>query len=247
MIGELDDLREFGTWETEYENHTVQASWILTSALCLLATHYLVFRPLGVYNDRDNALVKMYNDVTPPLQPRFRFYFTDWRCYTNIHIVFWCGKDLGWTRLNSVMWVVFMIPTVLVAADFVLITFLHGHILVEHAHYWAYLIWVLGNMIWAMGDEYFAESAVEQQDMWHDPYHWQTMRWWASWTFLMAFVPLIILYVVWIPCSITGKHIGEPHSKEVDKEVPVADDDVTATQQKAALSTPPSAEPLEQA
>ncbi|KAG5189418.1 hypothetical protein JKP88DRAFT_267272 [Tribonema minus] len=160
--------------------------------------------PLGVYNDRDNALVKMYNDVTPPLQPRFRFYFTDWR-------------------------------------------FLHGHILVEHAHYWAYLIWVLGNMIWAMGDEYFAESAVEQQDMWHDPYHWQTMRWWASWTFLMAFVPLIILYVVWIPCSITGKHIGEPQAKEVNKEVPVADDDVTATQQKAALSTPPSAEPLEQA
>jgi hypothetical protein len=84
--GELHDLREYGTWDTMYEEHTEQASWILLGALCWVLTHYLFWRPLGLYHDRGNPLVKRYNDLG--LQPRFRFYFgdLDFRAYTNIHI-----------------------------------------------------------------------------------------------------------------------------------------------------------------
>ncbi|KAG5189420.1 hypothetical protein JKP88DRAFT_252851 [Tribonema minus] len=188
MIGELDDLRTFGTWADEYETHTQQAAWMLTAAMCLLATHYLIFRPLGLYNDRENPLVKMYNDIHPPLKPRLPVYFTDWRLLMR--------QAADCHHNCEVMWLVFMIPTVLVAADFVLLS------------------WVLGNMVWALGDNFFAEDATERQDMWHEPYHWKTMRWWASWAFLMAFVPFAILYMVWIPCSLLNKHIAPSDHKD---------------------------------
>jgi hypothetical protein len=42
--GELDDLKDYGTWAEKYEEHTNTASWILAAAMMFIAFHYLVFR-----------------------------------------------------------------------------------------------------------------------------------------------------------------------------------------------------------
>jgi hypothetical protein len=34
---------------------------------------------------------------------------------------------------------------------------------------------------------------------------WETARWYSSWLLFMAFVPVIVLYSVWIPLTLSGK------------------------------------------
>jgi hypothetical protein len=46
-------------------------------------------------------------------------FFPTWRSYENVHIFFWLAKDTSWNHNWNVPWIVFSIPTVLVALDFV--------------------------------------------------------------------------------------------------------------------------------
>jgi hypothetical protein len=45
--------------------------------------------------------------------------FPTWRSYENVHIFFWLAKDTSWNHNWDVSWIVFSIPTVLIALDFV--------------------------------------------------------------------------------------------------------------------------------
>jgi hypothetical protein len=62
--------------------------------------------------------------------------------------------------LNPAVWIVFLTPTILVALDFAYISFFNPHLLVEHSHYIAQFGWVLGNMVWAMGEIFFPENDI---------------------------------------------------------------------------------------
>ena len=48
-------------------------------------------------------------------------YFT--KC-SYFSVLFWMGKDCAWNLLNGPMWIAFLIPTVIVACDFIYLTFL---------------------------------------------------------------------------------------------------------------------------
>ena len=39
-------------------------------------------------------------------------------------VLFWMGKDCAWNLLNGPMWIAFLIPTFVVACDFIYLTFL---------------------------------------------------------------------------------------------------------------------------
>ena len=46
-------------------------------------------------------------------------------CYFFVSILFWVGKDCAWNHLNAIMWIIFFIPTFLIAFDFVIITLIN--------------------------------------------------------------------------------------------------------------------------
>ncbi len=63
----------------------------------------------------------MYRYNEEHLHPRIwmKSCFPTWRSYENAHIFFWLAKDTSWNHSWNVTWIVFSIPTVLIALDFV--------------------------------------------------------------------------------------------------------------------------------
>jgi hypothetical protein len=47
----------------------------------------------------------------------------NWREYEHLHTLFWLGKDLSWNIVNPYSWVICMVPTFLIGADFIYMAF----------------------------------------------------------------------------------------------------------------------------
>lgn len=43
----------------------------------------------------------------------------DWREYEHIHTLAWLGKDYAWVRVWPSLWVLCLVPTILIAIDFI--------------------------------------------------------------------------------------------------------------------------------
>jgi hypothetical protein len=94
----------------------------------------------------------------------------DWREYEHIHTLAWLGKDYAWVRILPPLWVLCLVPTILIAIDFIWTTWktkvavhLDGdrlctnysyplflstalqRMVIDCAHYVAQLIWVIGE------------------------------------------------------------------------------------------------------
>ena len=98
-------------------------------------------------------------------------FLQNWRQYEHMHTLCWLGKDLGWNRLNPYLWIVCLVPTVTIAADFIWTTFKTKvgrtfalcvetlvfiiscqKMMIDSVHYITQLMWVLGNFSWALGN-----------------------------------------------------------------------------------------------
>mmetsp|Transcript_8978 Transcript_8978/g.8017 ORF Transcript_8978/g.8017 Transcript_8978/m.8017 type:complete len:406 (+) Transcript_8978:12-1229(+) len=193
MSGELHDF-SYPQSEKWYDKRTIEAGYIMETALIWLAIYYLFIKPFHILPPTKES-EKMYDDTG--LNPRFSFLFATWREYENIHILFWLGKDYGWNKLNPVIWILFLIPTVLIAVDFVLISLFQKNLLIEHCHYIAQVFWVIGNLLWAYGEIYHPIYDYPYDLFSKSPNRFKTFRWYSSWTLLLAYIPLIILYITW--------------------------------------------------
>jgi len=97
-----------------------------------------------------------------------------------------------------------LIPTVLIAADFIFITVQH-YMWEDTIHYISQLMWVIGNMMWALGN-IFIDTDDEARTMFLTARNAQShMRWIAGWVLFTAYWPIIILYCVWIPLTLYKK------------------------------------------
>ena len=56
------------------------------------------------------------------------------------------------------VWIIFVIPTLTVAFDFVLVTLFSKGLFIDHMHYVAQLLWVSANILWAFGEIYYPEN-----------------------------------------------------------------------------------------
>ena len=197
--------------------HTDQSAHMLEAALVWLAIYYLIILPFNLFPASPEAIAE-YDDGE--YTPRFS-YFKNYRQYENVHMLFWCAKDLAWNRNNTSMWFVFLWPTVLVAADFLYISAFHRNQVVDTVHYAATLLWVSGNMTWALG-EFFFGNYDEPLVMWHSSKEaLKTARWWSSWILFLALLIVFLLYCVWIPITCSGKlsNISTNASKSADQSL----------------------------
>lgn len=144
----------------------------------------------------------------PGLVCRFS-YFKYWRQYEHAHTFCWLGKDLSWNTYNPYTWVLCLIPTVLIAVDFIWVTFRTKCMMEDCLHYVAQLLWVVGNMFWAMGNIFILSDDDGSDDSAYNMFAMTAaakarLRNWGSWMLFVAYWPLILLYLVWIPMTLRG-------------------------------------------
>ena len=110
---------------------------------------------------------KIYEDAG--LSSRFS-YFESWRQYENVHIVCWIGKDYAWLTENRIMWVIFTIPTIMIAIDFVISTGYAKNMIIDHCYYISQFLWVSANVIWAYGELFIDEKYDDPSNIfeWND-------------------------------------------------------------------------------
>lgn len=210
------------------DTNAPQAAWILVSGLGVLLFYYLILRPCGAFLPNEELEQQLQlADMTP----RFRF-FGNWRQYEYMHTLCWICKDLAWNQLWDGFWWVALVPTVLVGCDFIHESYSKGYV-VDTAHYSAQLLWVFANAAWAFGELYYPQydESLPVTTAGGNSVH--TGRWWASVLLLMAFVPILLLYFVWMP-YVVWRAVDE----RFDKEGQLLDSAKAAAQVRAASSGP---------
>lgn len=117
MIGEAHDY-EFPYEPPVSAAHADSSARVLEVALIWVCLYYLIILPFNLL-PVSRASLSEYDDGT--FTPRFAC-FHNFRQYENLHMLFWIAKDLAWNRLQLTMWVLCVIPTVLLALDFIYIS-----------------------------------------------------------------------------------------------------------------------------
>jgi hypothetical protein len=179
---------------------------MMEAAMGWILVYYLILKPLNVL-PVDPKLTEKYDDAD--LIPRFKF-FANWREYEHAHTFCWCGKDLMWNLDFMPMWLVFFALTLFIGADFVWVTFKSKRMMIDCAHYVAQLIWVIGNAIWAIGEVFRIPGGVDDDkgpySVWNPSYTASNRcRWWSSVILVIAFVPIVALYLIWLPLTCMGR------------------------------------------
>jgi len=181
---------------------TPKTSKMMEAAMLWILFYYFVMKPLNFITFDKRGSAHLYEDSE--LQPRFSSYFKTWREYEHIHMFCWLGKDLSWTIGNPYLWIVFFSFTVGFSIDYIYTTYRTKRLMVRCSHYTAQLIWILGNGVWAAGELFpiSSENSSHPFSLWtFSSAAVRSTRWWASWVFLMALVPIVMLYSLWLPAS----------------------------------------------
>jgi hypothetical protein len=178
-----------------------KAQNIFTTGMVMLAVYYLILKPFG-YMKPSKLIAKEYEAIG--LRPRLPF-FENWRQYENFHILLWLGKDFAWCDSIKTLWLIFFFPTVFVGMDFIWCTFKTKDLMIDCSYYMSVMIWVIANAIWAFGELFFEEVDDTSHPIWEVNAHTvRTFRWWAAWVLIAAYIPLIVLHLIWIPLTWYG-------------------------------------------
>jgi hypothetical protein len=213
MQGELHD-NKYPDEPSIYNQRADQAGYIFIAALIWISIYYCIAKPLNITSSRE---VNAAYDTTG-FQCRFPYFFQSWREYENVHILFWIGKDCFWCWFIDYMWVIFFIPTLLIAFDFCYVSLKGKNMVIDHAHYVSQLLWVSANATWGAGEFWFSKNHDSALAMtsWNRDIR-LTFRWYSAWVVVSAYVPLIILYLIWIPSTIIGR-IEDDEERHVESQ-----------------------------
>jgi hypothetical protein len=104
------------------------------------------------------------------------------------------------------MLLVFLVPTFLLAFDFVWVTLWCRRNLIDHSHYVSQLLWVCAASIWAIGEFYLTPNHDDPLPLfsWNEETR-RTSRWYTGWCYVLAFVPIVLCHVIWIYGTMTGE------------------------------------------
>ncbi len=176
------------------DTNSLETCYIMETALAWQALYFLVFHPFRMFKPNPEVQKQFEN---AGLFPRFKF-FRNWRQYEYVHMVCWLCKDYMWNRNQQVLWVICLIPTVLVGLDFMHESYSKNYV-VDFAHYTAQLLWVFGNAAWSFGELFYPQ--YDEPIPVTDPSALavRTGRWWSCVLLMFAFVPIVLLYFVWVP------------------------------------------------
>jgi hypothetical protein len=119
MTGEVYDIT-YPDEKSISDRRTNECAHILEFAVLYLLFYYIVIIPFDWFKTPKAALDK-YDDGST--KPRLAFYFQNFRQYENLHMFFWLSKDLAWNRNNKAMWFTFLVPTVVLSVDYLILSY----------------------------------------------------------------------------------------------------------------------------
>lgn len=151
MMGEIHD-DNYPSDTPIYEQRMLDARYIMLATIIWFIIYYSIIKPCKICYPTITSEA-IYDNTG--LTSRIPLLLRTWREYENIHIVFWLCKDYAWNILNPILWIIFVIPTLIIAFDFVFITLYQQELLIEHCHYIAQLLWVYANIVWAQGEIFY--------------------------------------------------------------------------------------------
>jgi hypothetical protein len=218
-----------------YNERTNQTQIIFTIASVWVSLYFFCVKPYILYSsvsvEKTNDSTSTITNYSPTITWRFPFFFKSWTEYERAHAFFWLLKDTGWVYWIPPMVVIFFIPTALLALDFVWVSMHVRTGLIDHAHYCSTLLWLTSASVWAAGEFYLTPNHDTAVSM----FKWNreakiTSRWYASWFLLAAFLPIIALYLIWIPSTLLGTPIEScQYGKEVKKSIVIVNGNIANT------------------
>ena len=147
MTGDLHD-HSYPNAEKWYDVRTKESGHMMQAALCWLGIYYLIVKPFKLLGCDNPEALKHYNNTGLQPRFQFMFstwreyencqyvlksFHIIFRCFWIsliylalivfyiiglLSILFWLGKDCAWNGLIPSMWLIFVLPTLLIACDF---------------------------------------------------------------------------------------------------------------------------------
>lgn len=186
------------------------ASCIMTVGIVLIVVYFFTLKNKEFFIP-NAEVTKLYNENG--LVCRFKSFDT-WRRYELVHVFFWLLKDRSWCSKDPVFWIVGAIPTLFISLDFLYIGLKNRKMVIDNAHYLAQLLWVSSNIVWACV-ELFNIGGIEGDVVQERLSSHVNGRFVAEIILFAAYIPIVLLYIVWLPLSLSGKlNVQEPVSTE---------------------------------
>ena len=142
-----------------------------------------------------HKISQFYNDNG--LICEFKFIDT-WRRYEHFHTFFWLLKDYCWNVQDKLLWIGAAFITLIVSIHFIIVSCQNPKMTIDTIHYIAQFLWVCSNLTWAM-IELFSLGSDNPQSF--SELAKSNGRLIAGLLLLFAFVPIFLLYVIWLPLT----------------------------------------------
>lgn len=189
-------MNEF-TYIDHKSDRREQGGWIILSGVVLCEIYFICynfkwFTSIIKNNDYSIDLYNL-NGYKSPVSV-----FSYWRQYEFFHMMCWMIKDVGWNFRLQYLWIIGVIVTLITSVDFLRISFKCKKMAVDFSHYMSQLIWLIANIVWSAGELFMLTSDDTHSIFVTEP---MTCRWLASIILLSAFIPIIVLYLIWLPMS----------------------------------------------
>jgi hypothetical protein len=129
-----------------------------------------------------------------------------WRRYEYIHMFFWLLKDYCWCSQDKIMWLAGVVPTIYISIDLIIVTWKNKELFVDFIHYLSQLIWVCSNITWAFFELFNLDSDLPPN--YYNKTEFTTKitgRKIASIILILSWMPIVVLYFIWLPLSIINK------------------------------------------
>jgi len=148
--------------------------------------------------------VQMKPFEEPRLRARFYFLFSSYRDWEMAAMFLWIGKDTAASQQLSGWWTLFYVFCYCVMVFQLTVSINTRKALIDHLHYCATALWLLGNFIYQWGHIY---GKLDSKNNWEYMYPRHKSPQYVS-TYmgntlvLLAFVPVGLLYFVWILATV---------------------------------------------
>eukprot|EP01038_Epipyxis_sp_PR26KG_P007643 gene7643-10403_t len=203
MVGEAHDYK-YPNAPPISQQHTYGSSIVLQVALIWQLFYYLVIIPTNALPENILSLMEYDDGQLKSRLPCLK----NFRQYENLHMLFWIAKDLAWNINNLQLWLLCLVPTIIIAADFLFISATAVNVedsTVDTVHFLVVLLWVIGNSVWAFGDFFVHDFDAPQHMLDSSADSFKTARWYSSWILFISLIPIISMYVVWLYLTINGR------------------------------------------
>lgn len=202
------------------------------AAVIQFATCYLRIVGLKIVLMPDEAIpaqqaVQMKPFEEPRLRAKFYYLFKSFRDWEMAALLLWIGKDVAASQEFGSWWIIFHILIYAVTVFMLNSSLNTRKVLIDHLHYLATAFWLLGTFIFQLSHLYLRSFTSNPWEYLY-PRH-QTSEYVGNYMSviltLLAFVPLGVLYLVWVPATLLGR-INEDAQELVAWDVEHAETDV---------------------